>query len=143
MSGPDSLTFVTEVAAPPARVFAALTEARHLERWFCDHATSDPRAGGVLTLAWTGPRASAEPFRGSWTHFAPGLGCGYRGGHSGYPDGDAGEVSFDLEPLGGGTRLTTRHAFPPRPDYEPIAARYREAWPRVLARLADYLTPGR
>jgi uncharacterized protein YndB with AHSA1/START domain len=138
---PDDLEFTIEVAAPPARVFAALTEARHLERWFCSRATSEARTGGELTLEWSGPRASAEPFRGRWERFDPPLRCHYQGGHSGYPGGDAGAVSFDLEPLGQGTRVIVRHRFPARPEYRPIASRYQEAWPRALDRLAAYLTP--
>ena len=67
--------------------------------------------------------------------------CGYRGGHAGYPNGDAGSVTFELEPLAAGTRLRTRHSLPGHPDYESVAARYRVAWPRALARLAAYLTP--
>jgi len=135
------LEFVTDLAAPPSRVFAALTEARHLERWFCDRAESDPREGGDLTLEWTGPRASAEPFRGHWIECAAPTRCSYQGGHSGYPDGNAGTVTFDLAADSGGTRLTTRHEFPDPPEYEPIAARYRDAWPRALDRLATYLAP--
>jgi uncharacterized protein YndB with AHSA1/START domain len=141
VSGPADLVFITEVAAPRSRLFAALTQGPHLERWFCDRAASDPRAGGILELAWTGPRASAEPFRGQWIRWDPPSGCAYRGGHSGYPDGDAGVVSFDLEPLAEGTRLRTRHAFPEQPGYDGIAARYRDAWPRALGRLVAFLTP--
>ena len=139
---PDiELTFETEVAAPRSRLFAALTEARHLEHWFCARATSDPRPGGELVMTWDGPGAAAEPFRGQWTAVTPPDACGYHGGHAGYPDGDAGSVTFELEPLASGTRLHTRHTLPGQPDYEPVAARYRAAWPRALARLAVYLTP--
>jgi uncharacterized protein YndB with AHSA1/START domain len=141
VSGADALEFVTELAAPQSRVFASLTEARHLERWFCDRATSDPQDGGALMLAWTGPHASAEPFRGRWIAWDPPRRCGYQGGHSGYPDGDAGTVVFALEPHGPGTRLTTQHRFPEHPDFAPIRDRYRDAWPRALGRLTAYLTP--
>ena len=106
------LTFETEVAAPRSRLFAALTEARHLEHWFCARATSDPRPGGELIMAWDGSGASAEPFRGQWTAVTPPDACGYHGGHTGYPDGDAGSVMFELEPLAAGTRLRTRHTLP-------------------------------
>ena len=138
---PIELTFATEVGAPRSRLFAALTEARHLEHWFCDRATSDPRPGGELVVAWAGPGASVEPFRGQWTRMTPPDACGYRGGHAGYPNGDAGSVTFELEPLAVGTRLLTHHTLPGHPEYEPIAIRYRAAWPRALARLVAYLTP--
>ena len=137
------LTFETEVAAPPSRLFEALTDARHLAHWFCDRAVSDPCQGGELVLAWDGPLATREPLRGHWTILIPPVACAYRGGHSGYPDGDAGDVSFELRPMTAGTRLRTRHTMPERPEYEPFATLYRAAWPRALARLAEYLAPQR
>jgi uncharacterized protein YndB with AHSA1/START domain len=40
------------IQAPPPVVFAALTDARDLARWFCDRASSDPREGGELNAYW-------------------------------------------------------------------------------------------
>jgi len=135
--------------SPVASVFAALTEAGSLTRWFCDRAESEPRAGGRLVLGWNGAGAGAESFAGHWTAFEPFRACAYVGGHSGYPDGVAGLVEFALEPhrsgkglagaASGGTRLSVRHTFPPRPEYETIATKYRFAWPRALARLEALL----
>ena len=143
MSAPaDTLVFTTDLPAPPGRVFAALTEARHLAHWFCDRATSEPGIGGELSLGWERPGATAETFTGRWEEFAPDRACAYAGGHASYPGGSAGRVLFALEPAGAGTRLLTRHVLPDRPEFDAIAARYREAWPRALARLAAYLAPG-
>jgi uncharacterized protein YndB with AHSA1/START domain len=124
------------VAAAPADVFAALTEARGLERWFCARAESDARAGGALTLEWRGPGASREAYAGVWTEFRPALACAYRGGHAGYPDGDAGDVRLTLEPVAGGTRVDVRHTLPDGAAHDTFAERYAAAWPRALARLA-------
>jgi len=136
------LEFRTDLGAAPARVFAALTEGPLLARWFCDRAESTPAAGGRLTLRWDRPGASAQAFEGRWVVFNKPMSCAYEGGHSGYPDGYAGRAGFELAPLGAGTVLITRHRLPARPDYEPIAAVYREAWPRALARLAACLERG-
>ena len=133
------LEFRTELAAPPARVFAALTEASRLAAWFCDEAESEALPGGRLTLRWTRPGSTALPFEGRWTVCQPPLACAYEGGHAGYPDGNAGRVGFELRAAGPGTVLVTRHRLPRRPEYEPIAERYRAAWPRALARLATHL----
>jgi uncharacterized protein YndB with AHSA1/START domain len=135
------LEFRTELPAPPDRVFAALTEADHLTHWFCDQAESDAANGGRLLLRWTREGSNEQPFVARWLVFEPGRACAYEGGHSGYPDGYAGRVGFELAPLGDGTVLVTRHRLPARPDYEPIASRYRDVWPRVLSRLTEYLTP--
>jgi uncharacterized protein YndB with AHSA1/START domain len=133
------LEFRSEFSAPPARVFAALTEADHLARWLCDDADSEAMVGGRVTLRWSGPDASSQPFEGHWVVFQRPLSCAFDGGHSGYPDGNAGRVGFELAAGGPGTVLITRHRMPQRPDYEPIAERYRGAWPRALARLAALL----
>ncbi|HYM80272.1 MAG TPA: SRPBCC family protein [Candidatus Limnocylindria bacterium] len=132
------LEFRTELAAPPERVFAALTEAGLLERWFCDAAETHATNGGRLLLRWTG-EAATLPFEARWVVFEPPNACAYEGGHAGYPDGYAGRVGFELAPRPGGTTLVTRHRLPARPDYEPFAASYRAAWPRALARLTDCL----
>jgi uncharacterized protein YndB with AHSA1/START domain len=142
-TGSTVLEYRHDLAVPAERVFAALTESQHLERWLCDKAESDARPGGRIVLHWTGPEASAEPFEARWLVFEPGSSCAWEGGHSGYPDGYAGRVGFELAPQGEGTVLVTRHRIPARPDYQPVIERYRDAWPRALARLESYLTPGK
>jgi uncharacterized protein YndB with AHSA1/START domain len=142
VAGPvHTLRFDLALAAPPARVFAALTEARHLERWFCDHAESDGRPGGRLLMAWTRPCSSPEPYEADWVVFDPPRACAHAGGHSGYPDAYAGRIDLALEPEGDGTRLRVTHAFPPRRDYDRFVETYAVAWPKALARLEAYLTP--
>jgi len=39
-------------AARPEKVFAALTEADQLARWFVDRAVTAPRKGGAFRLTW-------------------------------------------------------------------------------------------
>jgi len=136
------LEFRTELAAPPARVFAALTEGERLGRWFCDQAESVPAPGGRLSMRWNRPGSSPQAFEARWVVFQPTTSCAYEGGHPGYPDSYAGRAGFELAPLGTGTVLITRHRLPARPDYEPIAAVYRGAWPRALERLVAYLDSG-
>ena len=135
------LEFRTEISAPPERVYTALTEAQHLARWFCDQAESDPTEGGKLTLRWTRKGASPEPFAGHWVVLQPPTSCAFEGGHSGYPDGYAGRVGFELARRDTGSVLITRHRLPARPEYAPFAETYAGAWPRALARLVAYLTP--
>jgi len=133
------LEFHTTPGAPAERVFAALTEAPLLARWFCDRAESEARTGGRIVLTWSRTGEVAESFVGEWGAFEPFRACAYSGGHAGYPDGNAGLVEFSLEPRGARTALTVRHTFPPRPGYEAIAAKYGSAWPRALARLEALL----
>jgi uncharacterized protein YndB with AHSA1/START domain len=50
---PDQIQREIHIAAPAARVWRALTEAKHLGTWFGDAgATIDPRPGGAITFTW-------------------------------------------------------------------------------------------
>jgi uncharacterized protein YndB with AHSA1/START domain len=139
---PDvELIFRTALAAPPDRVFTALTRAEHIARWFCDEAQSDPREDGKVLMRWKRPGSSEQPFEGRWLAFDGPRSCAFAGGQPGHPDGYAGRIDWTLESSDGGTRLVTRHAMPARMDYAPLAALYALAWPRALDRLVEYLTP--
>ncbi len=48
------------IQAPSGIVFAALTDARDLARWFCDRAASDPREGGELSAYWKSGKAGIK-----------------------------------------------------------------------------------
>jgi len=141
MSATRELAFDQMLPATPGRVFAALTEGRHLERWFCDACESEPEEDGRLTMRWHRMDSSPWPYEATWVVFEPPLRCACHGGHQGYPNRDVGLMEFTLAPCEGGTRVSVRHAMPATPEYEGFAANYQEAWPRALARLARYLTP--
>jgi hypothetical protein len=65
--------------------------------------------------------------------------CTCRGGNEGYPDRDAGDITFEVRARGEGALLSVRHVVPDRHDYEPFARAFRDDWPRALARLQQYL----
>jgi uncharacterized protein YndB with AHSA1/START domain len=136
-----ALVFPLALSAPRARVFAALTEARHLERWFCDHAASEPGLNGRLVLRWTRATSSPHAFEARWVEWDPPARAAFHGGHPGYPNGDAGIVTFTLEEDAAGTHLDVRHQVPDGPGHAPLAREWGAAWPRALARLAAYLAP--
>jgi uncharacterized protein YndB with AHSA1/START domain len=123
------------VAAAPERVFRALTDAKELERWFCDAARSEPSPGGELWMRWTGPGATPEAYEGRWMIVDPPRLLAYQGGHAGYPDGDAGRVEIALHAEAGGTRVRVRHTFPPGAAHAAVAERYHGIWPRTLEKL--------
>ena len=138
------LAFARTFAAPPARVFAALVEARHLERWFCDACTSEPHAGGALVMRWTRRGDSGLPFEARWVAWDAPHSAAFTGGHAGYPGGTAGTVTYALVARAdGGTELTVTHLAPDSDAHEAALAGWRDAWPRALDRLVAYLEPAR
>ena len=136
-----NLTFQMPLPAPPARVFAAVTESRHLERWFCDACESEPEAGGRLTMRWHRRHRQVWPYQATWIEFEPNRRCTCRGGHDGYPNRDAGDITFIVHPRGAGAKLEVRHTLPDDSAYEPFVRTFRDDWPRALDRLRGYLAP--
>jgi uncharacterized protein YndB with AHSA1/START domain len=51
---PDTISREIGIDAPPAAVWAIVTEARHLAAWFSDEAEIDLRPGGAMLLTWHG-----------------------------------------------------------------------------------------
>lgn len=141
MSGKLTLDFDVLLAAPPTRVFAAITEGRHLERWFCDACESEAHEDGRLTMRWRRAGSTPWPYEATWTTFEAPRHCACAGGHQGYPNRNAGQIEFDIEPRESGAHLRVRHSLPDATEYAESAEQYRTAWPRALARLAGYLAP--
>ncbi len=135
------LTFELPLDVPPTRAFAAVTEGRHLERWFCDACESEPEEGGRLTMRWHRRRSQVWPYEATWIEFDSPERCVCRGGHEGYPNRDAGTITFAVRARDGGSVLEVRHTLPDEATYEPFARRFRDDWPRALERLNRYLAP--
>lgn len=141
MSANIVLEFDAELAAPPGRVFDAVTEGRHLQRWFCDACESEAQEDGRLTMRWHRAYSSPWPYEATWTVFEPPVRASCHGGHQGYPNRDAGTITFSLSPSGTGTKLHVTHEMGHPALYSNFAKGYSDAWPRALRRLADYLAP--
>ena len=63
MDVPDSIEREVILPVPPARVWAALTQADQLGAWFGTQASIDLRPGGEVVFTWdgsTGPRGSSR-----------------------------------------------------------------------------------
>ena len=51
---PDRISREVVIDAPPDRVWAIVTDPRHVARWFSDEAEIDLRPGGAMLLTWHG-----------------------------------------------------------------------------------------
>jgi uncharacterized protein YndB with AHSA1/START domain len=105
---PDRIERDTFIAAPVKRVWALITEARHLGRWFGDAgAEIDLRPGGAMVMRWEehgtthGRVVAVEPhtrFSYRWAPFKD------PGGEEPV-EGNSTLVEFTLQPEADGTRL--------------------------------------
>jgi uncharacterized protein YndB with AHSA1/START domain len=114
---PHVVRTVVEIAAPPERVFEALTDPRELGTWWSDDDTqrtdcaSDPRPGGSWHVRTFGPDGTEQVFAGEYLVGEPPsrLVQTWRA----TDDAESSIVRYDLEPVevGGsdGTRLTVTH----------------------------------
>ena len=64
----DGLKIKRTIDAAPEEVYRAFTNATRLREWFCDVATSEPRKGGRLYVAWNSGYYAA----GEYTALTPG-----------------------------------------------------------------------
>jgi uncharacterized protein YndB with AHSA1/START domain len=142
---PEQIERETIIAAPVERVWALLTEAEHLARWFGDAgAEIDLRPGGALSLSWEqygtvhGRVVDVEAPRRFSYRWAV-----LRESQREPVEGNSTLVEFTLEAEGDGTRLrVVESGFDTLfADPEKRAQRYEDntkGWGSELAELADY-----
>jgi uncharacterized protein YndB with AHSA1/START domain len=120
-----------EIAAPPATVFAFLTDPEKILRWMGTEATVEPHLDGLYLVNVTG-RNIAE---GRFTEVVPvhrlAYSFGWQGGAKVPPRSSL--IEIDLIERTGGTLLRMTHSG--LPDAETCAA-HDEGWAHYLARLA-------
>jgi uncharacterized protein YndB with AHSA1/START domain len=143
---PEQIERETVIAAPVERVWALLTEAEHLGRWFGDAgAELDLRPGGALSLSWE----QHGTVRGRVVDVEAPRRFSYR--WSALPEPDGGEpvkgnstlVEFTLEADGDGTRLRVVESGFDELFVEPAkqnerAEGNRKGWAIELDELRDY-----
>lgn len=140
MAFPDRLERTVEIAAPPDKVWAALTTAEGLAAWFGDEAEIDPRPGGRAWMKWShGHTVDMRVERIEKPRV-----FGYTWHIYGLPDEDPRRtyVEFTLEPEGTGTRLTvveTGFAQLSDDDYREAYDGNIKGWASELGELVAYL----
>jgi uncharacterized protein YndB with AHSA1/START domain len=133
--------YVTYIAAPPERVWEALTKPDISENyWFGYRVTADGRPGQRMTavnpagrLAHDDPIIESDPPKK--------LVYGWKPLYKDMPAERPSRVTFLLEPFKGQTRLTVTHD-----DFDEgskIFGMISKGWPAVLSSLKSYLETGR
>ncbi len=123
----------TQIAAPPATVFAFLTDPDKIMRWMGSDATTEARPGGLYLIKGVGKRGRVA--RGAFREVVPVHRLAYSFGWDGdeaVPPG-SGLVEIDLIDRDGGTLMRMTHSG--LPDQVQCAS-HAEGWAHYLARLA-------
>ena len=132
MTEPLVLRREVEIAAPPATVFAFLTDPEKILRWMGTEATAQPHPGGIYLVNVTGKDIA----RGRFTEVIPVHRLAYSFGWEGREDvpPESSLIEIDLidhEP--DGTLLRMTHSG--LPDAE-LCAAHEQGWMHYFARLA-------
>jgi uncharacterized protein YndB with AHSA1/START domain len=134
MNNPLSIHLETFIAAPPAAVFAYLTDPEKLVGWMGSQAELDARPGGLYLLKGIGH--SGATARGAFREVVPIHRLAYTFGWDGRTEVPPGSsvVEFDLVDQDGGTLLRMTHS--DLPNAEQCAA-HKRGWTHYFQRLSS------
>jgi uncharacterized protein YndB with AHSA1/START domain len=124
----------TEIAAPPATVFAFLTDPEKIMSWMGADATTEPQPGGLYLIKGIGGERNRTA-RGAFREVVPVHRLAYSFGWEGDEEVPPGSslVEIDLIPRNGGTLLRMTHSGLPN---EAQRASHGVGWTHYLGRLA-------
>jgi uncharacterized protein YndB with AHSA1/START domain len=122
----------THIAAPPATVFAFLTDPEKILSWMGTEATTEIRPGGLYLLKGVNGRATA---RGAFREVVPVHRLAYSFGWDGDEEVPPGSslIEIDLIDRDGGTLLRMTHSGLPNAAK---CASHNKGWAHYLGRLA-------
>ena len=137
--------YVTLIAAPPEKVWQALTNAEFTRQyWHAARVSGDWHEGGEVLFMVDGENGERAGCEGKVlvADFPNRLSYTWRFPHDPeVADEQPSRVTFTLEPLGGDTKLTVVHdQFPEGSKMQPLVS---DGWPYVLAGLKTLLETGR
>ena len=121
----------THIAAPPATVFAFLTDPEKILRWMGTEATTEPKPGGLYLVKGIGHNGARGAFREVVPVHRLAYSFGWEGSDA-VPPGSS-LIEIDLIERDGGTLLRMTQSG--LPDAEQCA-RHNEGWAHYFGRLA-------
>jgi uncharacterized protein YndB with AHSA1/START domain len=130
MADPLVVRREVQIAAPPATVFAFLTDPEKIVRWMGTEATVEPHTGGIYLVNVSGKHLA----RGHFTEVIPVHRLAYSFGWEGRDNVPPGSSLIEIDLLGrdGGTLLRMTHSG--LPDAEECAS-HEKGWTYYLGRL--------
>jgi uncharacterized protein YndB with AHSA1/START domain len=138
------IRYEVPVKAAPERVYAALTSARELTRWWLLGAETDARNAGRLRMVWPKAKAGFGERHGFFVDLEPGRKVAWMWeparGEKGVPP----LSSFFINPRLKNCELSLLHAgFPSAADADPLYAAYARGWEDCVAKLKLYIETGK
>ena len=120
------------IPAPPAALFALLTDPEKILRWMGTEAEIEPQPGGLYLVNVTGARFA----RGSFREVVPVHRLAYSFGWTGSDEVPPGSslIEIDLIEQPGGTLMRFTHTG--LPDTKQVAS-HAKGWTHYLGRLAE------
>jgi uncharacterized protein YndB with AHSA1/START domain len=135
-----SIEITRTLAAPPSKVFQALTDADELSRWWTTTAESDPRSGGAFSYGFEFEDTSRNhTYTGTYHDVTPDERVRYPW------QGGLGETTVDvrIRPAGSGTELTLTHSgWGEGEDWDEAVVLHEQGWSFFLDNLVAYLDRG-
>jgi uncharacterized protein YndB with AHSA1/START domain len=130
----------TQIAAPPATVFAFLTDPEKILSWIGAEATTEAHPGGLYLVKGIGG-SRGRVARGTFREVVPVHRLAYSFGWEGHEDVPPGSslIEIDLIDRDGGTLLRMTHSG--LPDAAQCAA-HDKGWGHYLGRIAEAATGG-
>jgi uncharacterized protein YndB with AHSA1/START domain len=133
-----------QIAAPPERVFRAITDPREMMQWWGSPETyrahrweSDLRVGGKWIVEGKGADGKPYSVHGVFVEVSPPRKLVHTWQHDWDANHPETRVAFTLDDIPGGTRVTVRHeGFANRPE---ACNAHSNGWERVLTWLESYL----
>jgi uncharacterized protein YndB with AHSA1/START domain len=124
----------TQIAAPPATVFAYLTDPQKILSWMGTEASTEPNPGGLYLVKGIGERGNVA--RGAFREVVPvhrlAYSFGWDTNNEEVPAGSS-LIEIDLIDRDGGTLLRMTHSGLPN---EAQCAAHDKGWAHYLGRLA-------
>jgi uncharacterized protein YndB with AHSA1/START domain len=137
MTEPLMVRRETHIAAPPATVFAFLTDPEKIIRWMGTEATMEAHPGGLYLVNGIGRRAARGVFREVVPVHRLAYSFGWEGSEV-VPPGSS-LIEIDLIDQDGGTLLRFTHTGLPTAEQ---CAGHAEGWAHYLARLTVVVAGG-
>jgi uncharacterized protein YndB with AHSA1/START domain len=136
-----SVTLVRRIKAPPAKVWAAITQPELMMQWWGPDAgptlrvVADVRPGGRFSVVFRLLNGDEHNPTGIYREVAPEKKLVFTRDLPGAPEPES-LVTFRLEPCDGGTELTLTHE---RLPDEEVRASHEQGWNGLLDKLPVFL----